>query len=420
MLINGRILTPSKSESEEMLEAMEAVKYTRKFTEEYTLRDKYFPYIESFLPKSERLLFRHIAAYEDKWNDILSSPYPCKLLPFGNGDEGEDNDIIFKVTQIDRDELQADIKKVPLPNNLEEKAAFQPLQVTMYLMLRYYLVTKQPKKAEALYPYYGYSIYWKRFNKSFSRFAPDEGIMVYTINEMTYRNLIKKLGSLRALLAYVVQHAFEYYREEIANSCDEDIRYVLDRVQSDIGSKMNEIAKKYYANYEKRNTIMKSEILFDNDGTQREDRSITASAEILAQKYTNKFFSESIDRSIIRKACSMSGDASPKEIEVVLDQCHSSTPVEEVQDFYASMFYYYLIADPKNSVDTVNSLRFMSFMRDVIKKGNSKDTNIMKIIYFVNKWLEEGSNRYRVTTREGTRSGYKKALYLYFMLSVKK
>lgn len=422
-MINGSIFSKPMSKEEEMelraLEASTSNSIRHQMKEEYTLRDKYFPYVESFLPKTEKLLFRHIAKYEDKWSEILTSPYPTKILPFGENDGGEDNDIIFKCVNINKNELKRDIKKLPLPGQLsKEKAAFQPLQIVMYLMIRYYIFTNQPQKAKILYPYYGYSIYWKRWAKSF-KYGVNEQVMVYTINNMSYRNLIKKLGSVKKLLEYIVEHVFTYYHEGLAESCDEDIRYILDQVQSDIGSKVNSIATMYYNENENKNVIMSGSTLYDDEGTQRLDSSATATAETYAQRYTNKFFSDPLSVSRVKTACAMSKEVSAKEVEHTIDYIMSTATPKEIHELYSSIFYYYLASgDPKATEESIQSLRFIAVMAEVIKKGNSTNKNIVTIISYMNKWLEGGSNTFRLTNRDGTKTNYRKAVYNYFILSV--
>lgn len=427
MFINGPILTQKLSGVEAYSAAMEADQkllntITHNQKVEYTLKDKYFPYIESFLPKTENILFRHIMKYEDKNADILNSPYLVKILPFGENEKGEDYDIVYRCTRIDPEELRDDIKKVPLPGNATEKAAFLPFQVTLYLIIRYYFFTKQPKKLKPIYNYYGYSIYWKRFNKSWNKFPPVEAIMIYTINEMSYRNKIKSLGSLKGLLEDCVQHIFEHYYPGVIQSCDEDIRYILDQVQSGIGSKINAIATKYYDNYydpDKKKMIMTGDTFVDNEGTQRKESSISASVETLSQKFANKFYAETVDRSRLKTAVTMSGGASLREVGDTLDYIIGNIPPADVREFYEAIFMYYLsLDDPQATTDSVQSLKFMALMRDVIKKGNTLNKNVKTIIKFTNEWLDHGSNTFRLTTRDGTKTNYRKAVYLYFILLV--
>ena len=97
------------SRTEQVVQACEGVtsnQINHQFKEEYILRDKYFPYIESFIPKTDKLLLRHIAQYEDKHSAIVNSPYPIKILPFGRNEKGEDYDIVYRCCNIDPEELR--------------------------------------------------------------------------------------------------------------------------------------------------------------------------------------------------------------------------------------------------------------------------------------------------------------------------
>lgn len=418
MFINGRIFEEEPPD-DIVTEASSTNSIRHQMKEEYFIRDKYFPYIESFLPKTEKILFRYIAKYEDKWGDVLTSPYPTKNIIFGQGDEGEDNDIVFRCVGINRLEMKEDIQKLPLPGKLtKQKAAFQPLQIVMYLMIRYYIFTKQPQKAEIIYPYYGYSIYWKRWSRSFP-YPPNEGIMIYAVNNMSYRNLLKKLGSVRALLIYIVSHVFEYYHEGLAQSCDEDIRYILDQVQSDIGSKVNNIASAYYKAHDDNSIILKSNTFYDDDsGNQRLDSSISGLSQSYAQTYTHKFFGDPVNSSRVRMSCSLAGEVSVKEVEQTIEYVHSNVTAEQMAEFYEAIFYYYLSSGPTATEESIKSMKFITVMRELPKKANSIDKNVTTVLNYVNSWLGAGSNTFRLTERPATKTGYRKAVFNYFILSV--
>lgn len=419
--MNHTIFSTTFNESEDVNIALEANMIRHTMKEQYTLRDKYYPYVESMLPKTEHLLLRFIMKYEDKHADILNSPYPTEILPFGLNEKGPEYDIIYRSTGINPEELRADIKKVPLPGNLtKEKAAFLPSSVTLYLIIRYYYITKQFDKAEIIYSYYGYSIYWKRFHKSFP-FTMYKSVMIWTVNEMSYRNLLKRLGSVKALITYIVKNRCEYYVDGIAESCDEDIRYILDQIQSDMGSKLNSIAGAYYKNYNdpKKREIMMGNTMLDNEGTRREDTSRITTVESHAQKATNAFFSNGISINTVKTAVSMATEASVKEVEHTLANIYNNATVQDIHDFYSAIFFYYLsLDDPKATEESIKSMKFLALMRPVIKKGNTNDKNVKTIIEFVNKWLEQGSNTFRITSRDGTKSNYRKAVYFYFLLLI--
>lgn len=420
MYFNNKILKPDLPNNIKMEMACEAIESIRhEFKEEYTLRDKYFPYIESFLPKTEHILFRYISKYEDKHSELLNSPYPLDQIPFDVG--GEDANIVFKCTRINRDELMKDIKAVPLPASVTEKAAFQPLQVVLLLIVRYYIITKQPDKCNAIYYYYGYSIYWNIYRTFFKKhgYAPRKETMIYTVNELDYKSTLKKLGSVREFIKYDIQNVFEVYVRQMIDCCDEDIRYIIDQNTTRLRTKVRKLCDKYMKNYEKKEVIFQGVSTLDDMCSQRIDTSISAQIEVLAQKYTNKFFMTDVDANVANQAKRLAKDPSSKEVKIALENIKNNATVEEVYSFYAALFYIYLNTDDANvTIASITSLKFFAVMKDVFRKGNSTNPNIIKIRELMDSWLERSSNVYRIATREPTKTGYRRAIYYYFILMV--
>jgi hypothetical protein len=421
MYINGKILGTNESKYDIMEKACEAASSSKSKHDNYSLRNKYFPYIESFLPKTEHLLFQHIAKYEDKNSKLLNTPYPLDVITFSI--KGPDADIIYKCTQINQQELIDDMAKVPKAKSAIENASFTPLQVVLLMIIRYYMITKQKSKLKAVYYYYGYSIYWSIYGQFLKKYgyAPREETMIYTINELTYKNILKKLGSVKEWICYNVQTPIENDSsyERIADFRDEDIRRTIEAVITNMRSKVREVSSKYYEANENKDVLLKNISALDDQGSQRVDTSITSEAEVLAQQYTNSFFISDININTINRACVMAQDASPKEVKIALDDIKNNAPVNEIHSFYASLFYLYLASgDDKATVSSVKTLKFFVVMKDMFKKGNSTNVNILKIRDLMDKWLTRGSNTYRITNREATKTGYRRAIYYYFILSV--
>ena len=80
------------------------------------------------------------------------------------------NDIVFKCTQINQQELIEDMNKVPKSKSAIENASFTPLQVVLLMIIRYYMITKQKEKLKAIYYYYGYSIYWSLYGQFLKKY----------------------------------------------------------------------------------------------------------------------------------------------------------------------------------------------------------------------------------------------------------
>lgn len=423
MAITGKVFGREETIYDVMEKAYEASTNASKSTSynEHSIRDKYFPYIESFLPKTEKLLFQHISKYEDKNSKLLNTPYPLDIITFSN--KGPDFEIIFKCTQINYRELEKDIDKVPKAKSAIENAAFKPLQTVLLLIIRYYLITKQSDKLKAIYYYYGYSIYWSHYHDILKSkgYAPRKETMIYTVNELTMKNILKKEGSVKEWIRYNVQTPIENDSsyERLANCRDEDIRRVLEAVNVNMRSKIKEVSSKYFINYENNDVIMESIGALDDEGTQRVDESVTSEAEVLAQDFTNRFYMSNINMDTVNHAVFYAKDASAKEIKIALESIKNNVPVQEIQKLYSSLFYLFLTSgDPRASSSNVKTFKFFNVMRDVFKKGNSINVNIVTIRELVNKWLEQSLNIYRVTNREATKTNYRRAIYFYFVLTV--
>jgi hypothetical protein len=384
----------------------------------YILRNKYYPYVASFLPKTEMILFKHISQYRDTNITILSSPYPTKY-PYWN--PATDETVIFKCTNIDKLELRKDILSVKLPEGVEQKKNFQPFPTAMILIMRYYMLTNQQEKLKVIYSYMAYSMYWSVFNKQFSKYMPREDVMIYTINNLSNKFKLKQFSSVDELLFYIINTTMEKYKDRLIGNnplSDSDIWYIIDQIKTRLSNSFKKITNEYMINNKNKEIMYKSEDILDDEGTQRIDSSISASVESLANAYTTEFFSGSPDTSRINMSAKLAG-VSSAELRSTLYSIKQDESINEVKLFYESLFYIYLTSGDSNAnIDTIKSAKFLSVMRSIFKKGNSTDKNIVITRDLMNDWLQRGSNTYRATRRQATMNDYRLAVYYYFILSV--
>jgi hypothetical protein len=409
MYINGPVF-PRTPKEEPALEAMNKIDIREK---EYTLLTKYYPIVASFLPKTEKILFKHISQYRDKNISILSSPYPI-LYPLWNT---EDANVVFRCTNIDSAELRKDILNVPLPEGVKDKKNFQPFPTTMLFVMRYYLLTKQEEKMKIIYSYMAYSMYWSVFSKQF-KYTPKEEIMVYTINNLSNKFKLKQFSSVDELLYYTIETTMKTYRDRLNNLSDSEVWYIIDQIKTRLSNSLKKIANEYITNANNKDIMFKSIDILDEEGSQRIDSSVSSIVESLANAYTTGFFSEPADMARVNMSAKLAG-VSSTELKATLAAIGQDEVIDEVKTFYESLFYVYLTSgDPSANLTTIKSPKFLSVMRAIFKKGNSTDKNIVTTRDLMNKWLERGSNTYRATKRQATMNDYRLAVYYYFILSV--
>jgi hypothetical protein len=169
---------------------------------EYTLKNKYYQIIEKVLPEKEKEILRHIAKYRDKNISILSNPYPLSYPIWGHGE----SEIIFKSLGIDEDMVTSDILKVTLPPDVPIKKNFTPFPTILILIMKYYIENLQEDKLRMIFYYMGYSMYWSIFSKYFKTYKPREETMIYTVNNLSNKFILKRLGSVDQLIYYSISN----------------------------------------------------------------------------------------------------------------------------------------------------------------------------------------------------------------------
>lgn len=373
----------------------------------YTIRDKYVPIVEKALPKNEMKLLRWISAYRDKNIDKLSTIYPVSYPIFGP----KDNAIVFECAGINPNELAEDIKKVELPEGVEEKANFTPIYTTFILILHYYYKKKKMEKFNVIMYYFAYSMWWSIFSRSFYLGVRAE-TMEYTINTMNKKFLLKQLGSIDKLLFHGVNTAVSAYYDLLDDLFDASLYYIIDAVKTRLGGYCKNIASKYYEDDKAGNVIMHGR----DDDIMKETVSGDADVVSLATKMTTKFFSEKPRKKIVNIVAEIA-QISPKELEIVLTMMVDKRETAEVQQFYEAIFYQYLHEDNSDR-DLTNKKQFLTMMRTIYRKGHSKNKNDVLIKQLLNKWLEEGSKTYQKTTSGTTLNNYRNGVYLYFIFLV--
>lgn len=383
---------------------------------EFTLRNKYYPYIEQLLPQRQKALLRHIINYRDKNSEILTSPIPIRYPIFGDTDW----EIVYKCTGIDKRELQEDILKIDVTGYGVEVRNFTPFRTTMLLIMRYYYLNKKEKELDLIYRYYTYSIYFTIFHDFFRKFMPQEDVMTYVINSLTNKSDLKKAGSIDNWLFLDMKNKMDSFIEQkrIDRCSDLEISYMINGIQTKIRNKFKLISNAYYQAIQDKDKIYKGNDFYDDEGGIRDTNSVTGDAEMLAQTYTTKFFTIPPSQKIITISAKYTS-VSVDELRATLYNIFDNNWSDDVYEFYLALFYTYLsMPDPHATVDNIHSLKFSAVMSKVFKKGNTKDRNIIKIKEISTKWLNEGSATFKSTSREPTKSCFRKAVFFYFVYSV--
>ena len=389
--------------------------------------DKFYFTIAKNLPRRERQFFTAVAKYRDKYVDILSTPYMTNYTLF----LGEDRKVVFDVCGLTQKEVDDEItvfrkfiseecklKGFSAPNSLFENLTADRL--IMMLMIRFYMERNNREKIGIVSQYMGYSMYFSTFTKFFPHGVRAE-TMVYTINNLTNKHKLKQEGTVEALLKYGVEKCAESYKSRIMDATDSDLVYVIQQCKSRLRGYFRDIANKYFENDANKEAVFTSRERLqgdDDDAASFVDReSSTGVVDQMASRYTNNFYRTPIDSEIVNMVCRINQVSKPELMNALSQIRNDKSKIIEVRSFYESIFYLYSEQNRGRAIN-VQSRQFMAAMDVIYRKGNSKEKNITAIKRTLDTWLKQFSDVYRDANRSSKLSGYRKAIFQYFVFVV--
>jgi len=362
-------------------------------------------------------IIKYILRYRDRYIDTLSSPYILNNLRYNIYDE----DIIFETSGIPRDVANKITKAIAPPSGTDKMSVeVTPFRVVLLMVMRFFLIqarkTKKKEDQEMLMyveAYYAYHLYIRIWHKYFNNYPPTEATMRIVLEKMSYKDDLKRLGSVDKMIRSVIDTAIEYYGDRLVRGNDSDVIYIIQQLRTRYNNKMRHIRGIFYE-VTMNNEVSLTNKNFDEDGNENENsQGMLSEIYSYANNAATTFFSSGIDMKNVNYCAKISG-VSSKELRTVISIIQKDPKnIEGVRDFYEAVFYIYF-KDGGKSKD-IKSLVFIAKMDNTFKKGNSIDKNIIKIKTLLDKWLVQGSAVYRATNREATMNNFRRAVYMYFI-----
>lgn len=358
----------------------------------------------------------YIGKYRDKNISVLNSPYPSKLVFNMNG---EDVDILFRVSNVVRKDFNDTISNIELPKNVAEKKSLNDVNVILVMLMRYYLAKKDTANFKNVMMYFAYCIYGLRFNVSWKPYGANPDVMRHCINEMTFKFDLKKLGSVEKWLEYLLSKSAPTYAEEWERFSDIDIDVIISALYTRISNALKKVRNAYEVSFRNKQVILESKEFLDGTSVQMEQQSFTSEVEKLSIEFTQEFFSNKPSSKRIYTAAKIA-NISISELQVTIDKVFDAAMVPEMKEFMNCIFtiFYstYEYDDIRNV--SVRNPKFLQQMDSIFRKGNTKDPNILKAKEIMDRWLTRGSETFRKTTRQPTLADYRRGTYVYFLLMI--
>ena len=350
-----------------------------------------------------------ILKYMDKNNEVLNFNLPSKRLYFN---DETDRNPIYKLTGIEKNEIKNIVNSIP-----EVKSSWKlindPFNILMIVIIRYFSMNKNNRMVELTLTYLTLSLYASLQYKMFP-YLPNESVMEYTFNNLSEKYYFKKYKTVIKALMATAENNHEKYSLDLIKKEDSLIINYFVSLRSRLNNQMRIFANAYYIDYKEGNTIFNTSDSYDEDD-YRENSNISSYIITLSDKITINFSTDNLDDQSIKVASSIA-----KVDKATLQSALISIKKIEGKNIkkLISLILQVYLKDNKNSINSVGSKKFFSYVYEVYSKSNTKDKTVLDIKDILDVFLNKHSNKYSKTERAATKGAYRKALYLYFVLII--
>jgi thymidylate synthase ThyX len=346
--------------------------------------------------------------YFDKNSEILFDVKLTKQLLFSDMDKS----IVFELTGLSIDEVKKTIKESKFIKD-SWQIMNEPLNIAFVLEIKYFYDNKMQNELEMTLIYYSCYFYSSLFYKFFP-YAPNENIMNYTINNLSNKYKIKKLGSLFKCLEDTVKISHEKYATKLDKGTDEDLAQYILCLKTRVNEFIKNIANEFYKNEKEKNYIN-----FEEDDYSEDNYHIADNNSFAIKRITDKVLlnltQNGPDMRFVQAAANMNQISVSVFRNAILNIMEKSP--SEIRELINLILQVYLF-DDKNSVDEIRSKKFIVHAIDLYKKSNTNDELVIKIKSILDQWLKENSDNYAKTQRKATLTNFRRALYYFFIFTI--
>jgi len=181
-----------------------------------------------------------------------------------------------------------------------------------------------------------------------------------------------------------------------------------------LNSLLKKIANEFY-----RNSELGKYMNLDSDNLEEENYHEADSNTFAVERLTNnvvlKLVVEGPNMRLVTVAANLC-KVSVSELRNYVNTMVVSENREDIRAIVESILFLYIF-DSQNTIQEVNSNKFLMYCMETYKKSNTTDKNIIRIKKILDKWLEN-LGTYKKTQRFATINSFRRALFLFFVLSI--
>lgn len=382
--------------------------------------DRLYHRIESSLkqPKNIAALKQVFGEIISRNNEALSSIIPDKAIYMDAKIEKK----YFDILGIDPKEVfQALNDSTYIDNNWS--TVKNPMYVTLILLVLYFNNTKKQDMVQQSMFICSLYMYRNIRTKYFKRTSEATiNIVKYTISRLSYKNDLKKYGSVMKLIGkkseMFVNNWLVERKSDITGVVSDE---VICKMINDNHRRYSTAMNNFYAEFKKDSVsgnYLNTDVDIDDGDTFIESDNVSFMVEKNTQKVMNKFILSSYPNPlIIQHTCAIETGCSANNLRNMMNYVYDGNDklIDEITRIILQIYLF----EYKKKIDDIKSSDFLITMRAHYKKQTTNDQNLNDMKTVIDK-IVVGSGLSKKINRAATLNDCKKGLYLYILFLIQR
>jgi len=374
------------------------------------LLDELYPLVEKGLSKKENSMKikKAVGEFLDRNSEKLTTIGPIHQMMFTD----EDMKKLYDAIEVPPEQIKEIIKKSPYIQT-QWKIMNNPFNSACVLALRFYKLHKNDEMVNSVLIYLTMSMYPSLFHKYF-QFEPNENIMNYTINSLSNKFKIKQTGTIYGALIDTVRVNDTKYGDEVLHGTDKELVDYINSIKTRLNSLLKHISIEFYKNHENKNYMNSDSDNLEEENYHEADSNLYA-IERITNNVVLKLTVEGPNIKLINMAAELS-QVSRNELRNYVNSMVLNNNRDDIKIIVESILFLFLF-DSQNQIQELSSNKFLLYCREMYRKSNTNDENIIKIKKILDSWLTD-LGTYKKTQRLATINSFRKALFMFFVISI--
>lgn len=320
----------------------------------------------------------------------------------------------YKIIDIDPNEVRAMLKRSTYIKN-QWQIMNNPFNSIAAMCIRYFKLKKNDEMAKAMVIYLTLSMYPSLHHKYF-KFEPNPQIMEYTINNLSNKYKVKNSSCIYEALVTTTMLSDKTYTNDLIRATDKDVTDYIQAYKTRLNSMIKKISVEFYKNNEKK-LYMNEDIESNDDENFKSIDNDTMIVDRLSNTAASNILIHGPDMRLINIAAKLA-DISVNELRTTINSILNDPDNRNDVLNINSAILFLFIFDSKMNREKVGTKDFVVYSLDIYKRANTADKNVTIIKKSLDKWLEKYSQTYRRTQRGATINNFRRALFLFFVLTI--